>query len=61
MLRWAEEHPDLHAEFLAKRPIRRDGDAEADIGPVVVFLAGPGSGFVTGETIMANGGGALRP
>jgi NAD(P)-dependent dehydrogenase (short-subunit alcohol dehydrogenase family) len=61
MLRWAEEHPDLHAEVLAKRPIRRDGDAEVDIGPVVVFLAGPGSGFVTGETIMTNGGGALRP
>jgi hypothetical protein len=26
-----------------------------------VFLAGPGSGFVTGETIMVNGGSALRP
>ena len=39
----------------------RDGDAVTDIGPVVVFLAGPGAAFVTGETIMVNGGSALRP
>jgi 2-hydroxycyclohexanecarboxyl-CoA dehydrogenase len=61
MQAWAFEHPDLHAEFLAKRPIPRDGDAFADIGPLVVFLAGTGSGFITGETIMVNGGSALRP
>lgn len=61
MLVWAREHPDLHAGFLANRPIPRDGDAYTDIGPLVVFLAGDGSGFVTGETIMVNGGSALRP
>jgi len=61
MLVWAREHPDLHAGFLANRPIPRDGDAYTDIGPLVVFLAGPGSGFVTGETIMVNGGSAIRP
>ena len=61
MQAWAREHPDLHADFLAKRPIRRDGDAESDIGPAVRFLAGPGSGFITGETIMVNGGGTPRP
>jgi NAD(P)-dependent dehydrogenase (short-subunit alcohol dehydrogenase family) len=61
MQQWVRENPELHAEFLAKRPIRRDGDAETDIGPLVAFLAGPGSGFVTGETIMVNGGSALRP
>jgi NAD(P)-dependent dehydrogenase (short-subunit alcohol dehydrogenase family) len=61
MQAWAQAHPELHAEFLAQRPIPRDGDAYADIGPLAVFLAGPGSGFVTGETIMANGGSALRP
>lgn len=61
MLVWAREHPDLHAGFLANRPIPRDGDAYTDIGPLVVFLVGPGSGFITGETIMVNGGSALRP
>jgi NAD(P)-dependent dehydrogenase (short-subunit alcohol dehydrogenase family) len=58
---WAAEHPDLYEEFLAKRPIRRDGDPYADIGALVVFLAGGGAGFITGETIMVNGGSALRP
>jgi NAD(P)-dependent dehydrogenase (short-subunit alcohol dehydrogenase family) len=58
---WAAEHPDLYAEFLARRPIRRDGDPRTDIGALVVFLAGAGSGFITGETIMVNGGSALRP
>jgi NAD(P)-dependent dehydrogenase (short-subunit alcohol dehydrogenase family) len=58
---WAAKHPDLYAEFLAKRPIRRDGDPLTDIGALVVFLAGDGAGFITGETIMVNGGSALRP
>ena len=61
MLLWAREHPEIHGEFLANRPIPRDGDAYTDIGPLVVFLAGTGSGFVTGETVMVNGGSALRP
>lgn len=61
MLVWAREHPDIHAKFLAERPVPRDGDAYTDVGPLVVFLAGTGSGFVTGETIMVNGGSALRP
>lgn len=61
MLAWAAEHPDEYQAAIADRPIRRDGDPVADIGPLVVFLAGPGSGFVTGETIMVNGGNAMRP
>jgi NAD(P)-dependent dehydrogenase (short-subunit alcohol dehydrogenase family) len=59
--KWADEHPELYAEFLSKRPIQRDGDPLADIGALVVFLAGDGAGFITGETIMVNGGSALRP
>jgi NAD(P)-dependent dehydrogenase (short-subunit alcohol dehydrogenase family) len=61
MLAWAREHPDLHEAALAHRPIRRDGDPLRDIGPLVAFVAGHDSGFVTGETIMVNGGSALRP
>ena len=41
-------HPERLAEKLAQRPIRRDGDAERDIGRTVVFLAGPDSSFITG-------------
>jgi len=56
-----KEHPERLAEKLAQRPIRRDGDAEHDIGRTVVFLAGPDSSFITGATIMVNGGLTIMP
>jgi NAD(P)-dependent dehydrogenase (short-subunit alcohol dehydrogenase family) len=59
MMRWAEEHPDLAAQALADSPVGRFGDAEQDIGRVVSFLAGPDAGFITGETIMVNGGSTI--
>lgn len=34
----------------------RLGDVERDLVPVVKFLAGPGSGFVTGQVIAVDGG-----
>ena len=43
------------------RPIKRDGDAEADIGRTVVFLVGPDSRFITGVTLMVNGGLTIMP
>ena len=56
-----KEHPERLAEKLAQRPIRRDGDAELDIGRTVVFLAGPDSSFITGATLMVNGGLTIMP
>ena len=41
-------------------PIGRDGDAELDIAPVVAFLLSDASQYVTGQTVMADGGGVLR-
>jgi len=37
-------------------PLRRAGDPEDDIGPVVVFLASEMSRFITGELINVDGG-----
>jgi len=37
-------------------PLKRVGDPEKDIGPVAVFLACEDSDFVTGQTIMVDGG-----
>ena len=34
----------------------RVGDPEADIGPVVAFLASDGGGYITGQTIVCDGG-----
>jgi len=42
-------------DFLARIPLGRLGEAE-DVARVVVFLAGPGAGYLTGVTIDINGG-----
>lgn len=37
-------------------PLRRLGDSEVDIGPAVVFLASSDSDYITGHTMMVDGG-----
>ncbi|MGO9853947.1 MAG: SDR family NAD(P)-dependent oxidoreductase [Acidimicrobiales bacterium] len=44
------------AATFADQPIARDGDPEADIAPVVAFLLSDACRYVTGQTIMADGG-----
>jgi 3-oxoacyl-[acyl-carrier protein] reductase len=34
----------------------RLGDPVADLGPILVFLAGEGSGFITGQLLAVDGG-----
>jgi NAD(P)-dependent dehydrogenase (short-subunit alcohol dehydrogenase family) len=43
------------------QPIARDGDPEADIAPVMTFLLSDACGYVTGQTIMVDGGAFMRP
>ena len=50
------EDPALADRLAARVPMGRLGDAEADIGSVVVFLAGAGAGYVTGQTLPVDGG-----
>jgi len=59
--RFFENEPERAAAVLAGIPLGRVGDCEDDIGPVAVFLAGPGARYLTGVTITADGGtGHLR-
>lgn len=51
-----EANPELRHRVTARVPLGRIGDAEHDIGSVVVFLAGDGSSYVTGQTIVCDGG-----
>jgi NAD(P)-dependent dehydrogenase (short-subunit alcohol dehydrogenase family) len=58
------DDPDRLASFnatFANQPIARDGDAVDDIGPVVAWLLSDACRYVTGQTLMADGGAFLRP
>jgi NAD(P)-dependent dehydrogenase (short-subunit alcohol dehydrogenase family) len=60
------ESPAFHEDFggnqerlaasLRRIPLRRVGDPEKDLGRVVVFLASDDSAYVTGTTLMVEGG-----
>jgi NAD(P)-dependent dehydrogenase (short-subunit alcohol dehydrogenase family) len=52
-------NPALEQRLIGRTPLRRVGDSEADIGAVAVFLASDMARFVTGQTIIADGGGFL--
>lgn len=56
MDQWEKDYPDLYKEVIDNIPLRRAGDAEKDIGPVAVFLASEDSDYITGQTIMVDGG-----
>jgi hypothetical protein len=49
------EDPQLYAAATAKLPMRRGGEPD-EIAAGVVFLAAPGSAFITGTTIPIDGG-----
>jgi meso-butanediol dehydrogenase/(S,S)-butanediol dehydrogenase/diacetyl reductase len=53
---WSAARPDEAAAFVATVPLQRVGDCEADIGRIAVFLCGPDASYITGTTIMADGG-----
>lgn len=53
---WRSENPELAAAMMDTIPLGHLGDPEMDIGRAVVFLAGPDSRFVTGLTMMVDGG-----
>jgi 3-oxoacyl-[acyl-carrier protein] reductase len=48
--------PGFLENVVATNPLKRAGDPERDIGPVVVFLASEMSRFITGEMINVDGG-----
>jgi NAD(P)-dependent dehydrogenase (short-subunit alcohol dehydrogenase family) len=48
-----------HREFLRDHPMGRQGDPEHDIGPVALFLCSDACRFMTGQTLMVDGGAFL--
>lgn len=49
-------NPDLKERVEGRTSLRRIGDAEHDIGAVAVFLACDDGSYVTGQTIVCDGG-----
>lgn len=53
---WREHFPEAYAAQIGKVPLRRIGDPEKDIGAAAVFLASEAAAYVTGQTLMVDGG-----
>ncbi|OCC23935.1 oxidoreductase [Croceicoccus estronivorus] len=59
-LRFKEAHPEMAAGMDAMNPMGRTGDVDEDIAPVLLFLAGEGSRYMTGNTLYVDGGGHIN-
>ena len=53
---WSKAAPELYEQMLQGIPLRRLGDPEDDIGRTAVFLASDDAKYITGQTIMVDGG-----
>ena len=54
-----EEDSSVGQSYLTNTPLGRFGEVD-DVAPLIRFLCGPESGFITGETVGADGGHHLR-
>lgn len=53
---WADAFPDMYQATLRTVPLGRFGDPKNDVAPVVAFLLSDDSKYMTGQTLMADGG-----
>ncbi|MHB1064104.1 MAG: SDR family NAD(P)-dependent oxidoreductase [Georgenia sp.] len=53
---WKNAYPDMFAQAEAKVPLGRFGDPERDVAPIVAFLCSDDAQYMTGQTVMADGG-----
>ena len=53
---WAGDLPEAGDAMLQRVPLGRIGDCEQDIGRAVVYLVGPDAGYITGTTLVVDGG-----
>lgn len=53
---WKENFPDDYQHVVDQIPLGRFGDPQKDVAPIVAFLLGEDSKYMTGQTLMADGG-----
>ncbi len=53
--KWFGEKPDFQASFVSHIPMNRMGEPD-ELGPTAVFLASESSSYITGATIVVDGG-----
>lgn len=54
--KWKENNADEYEKVAGQVPLSRYGDPQKDIAPVVAFLLSDDSQYMTGQTLMADGG-----
>ncbi len=59
LLRMFDRNPTLRDALEARTPLGRVGDITSDIGSVALFLASDDAAFVTGQTVVCDGGSFL--
>jgi NAD(P)-dependent dehydrogenase (short-subunit alcohol dehydrogenase family) len=55
----AARQTEAYQVFLREHPIGRQGDPEHDVAPVVMFLCSDAARYLTGQTLMVDGGAFL--
>lgn len=58
---WAQKFPEEYAKQVNLNPMKRFGDPENDIAPVIAFLAGPDSCYYSGQSVIVDGANSIMP
>lgn len=53
---WSKAAPEQYEQVLKSTPLGRFGDPQTDVAPIVAFLLSDDSQYMTGQTVMADGG-----
>ncbi len=54
--KWKENFPEDYQHVVEQIPLGRFGDPQRDVAPIVAFLLSADSQYMTGQTLMADGG-----